>query len=146
MKQLRLLILFLITFIFLTNCTDNNDSINSPIDLLEDSYNNIPVIVNTENSYTFTVSAKNFSYSTDDILNFSTDSLVITLSLANANSSSGTMKVYNNLDQEIFSESLNGSKVIVKTDIIGQNPKQIKLDLNNFTGQLTAVIATQIPK
>ena len=57
----------------------------------------------------------------------------------------GTMKVFNNLDQEIFAESLNDNKVIVKTDLIGQNPKQIKLELIKFTGQLTAVIATQIP-
>ena len=144
MAQFRLLIVFLITIPFLTNCNDNDDLINSPIDLLSDSYNNIPVIVNTENSYTFTVNAKNFSYSTEDNLNFSTDSLVITLTLANVISSTGSIKVFNNMEQEIFSESLNGNKVIVKTDLIGQNPKQIKLELVKFTGQLTAVIATQI--
>lgn len=145
MAQFRLLILLFIAILFLTNCKDNEDLINSPIDLLSDSYNNIPVIVNTQNSYTFTVNAKNFSYSTEDNLNFSTDSLVITLTIANVNSSNGTMKVFNNLDQEIFAESLNDNKVIVKTDLIGQNPKQIKLELIKFTGQLTAVIATQIP-
>ena len=144
MAQFRLLILLFIAILFLTNCKDNEDLINSPIDLLSDSYNNIPVIVNTQNSYTFTVNAKNFSYSTEDNLNFSTDSLVITLTIANVNSSNGTMKVFNNLDQEIFAESLNDNKVIVKTDLIGQNPKQIKLELVKFTGQLTAVIATQI--
>lgn len=145
MAQFRLLIVFLITIPFLTNCNNNDDLINSPIDLLSDSYNNTPVIVNTENSYTFTVNAKNFSYSTEDNLNFSTDSLVITLTLTNVISSTGSMKVFNISEQEIFSESLNGNKVIVKADLIGQNPKQIKLELIKFTGQLTAVIATQIP-
>ena len=145
MTHFRLLILFLITILFLTFCSDKDDLINSPIDLLTDGYNNIPVIVNTENTYTFTVNAKNFSYATDDKLNFSTDSLIITLTLANVNSSNGSMKVFNNTEQEIFSESLTESKVIVKTDLVGQTPGQIKLELVNFTGQLTAVVATKKP-
>ncbi|MCW8850492.1 MAG: hypothetical protein OQJ81_10980 [Melioribacteraceae bacterium] len=143
MKHFRLLILSII--VFLSGCDDKKDSINSPIDLVSDSYTNIPVIVNTENSYTFTVNANNLNYITEDELNFSTDSLVISLTLANVRSSDGFIKVFNNNAQEIFSETLNTNKVIVLTDLKGQIPGQIKIELINFTGQLTAVVATQKP-
>ena len=145
MTNFRLLILSIITILFFTNCTDKDNQINSPIDLLTNTYINTPVIVNIENSYTFTVNANKLDYSTDENLNFSTDSLVITLTLTNINSSDGSIKVFNNSGQEIFSELLNTNKVIVKTDLIGQTPRQIKIELINFTGQLTAVVATKIP-
>lgn len=145
MTNFRLLILSLITILFLTNCTEKENLINSPIDLLTNSYTNTPVIVNAENSYTFTVNANNLNYSTDENLNFSTDTLVISLTLANIISSDGFIKVFNNSGQEIFSELLNTNKVIVKTDLIGQTPGQLKIELVNFTGQLTAVVATNIP-
>lgn len=145
MIHFRFIILSIIIILFFSSCKNNDDFINSPINLPSDSYINTPVIVNTENSYTFTVNANNFSYITDDILNFSTDSLVISLTLANVNSSNGFMKVFNNIQQEIFSELLNTNKVIVKTDLRGQIPGQIKIELVNFTGQLTAVIAFQNP-
>jgi hypothetical protein len=143
MKHFRLLILSII--IFLSGCNDKKDSINSPIDLVSDSYTNIPVIVNTENTYTFTVNANKLNYITEDELNFSTDSLVISLTLANVSSSNGFIKVFNTNAQEIFSEILNTNKVIVITDLKGQIPGQIKIELINFTGQLTTVVATQKP-
>jgi hypothetical protein len=67
------------------------------------------------------------------------------LTLANVRSSDGFIKVFNNNAQEIFSEILNTNKVIVITDLKGQIPGQIKIELINFTGQLTAVVATQKP-
>jgi hypothetical protein len=55
------------------------------------------------------------------------------------------MKVFNNIQEEIFSELLNTNKVIVNTDLRGQIPGKIKIELVNFTGQLTAVVASKSP-
>ena len=145
MINFRLLILFFAIILLLLSCQNKDDIINSPIDFLTNNYDNTPVIVNTENSYTFTLKANKFSYSSDDELNFSTDSLVITLSLTNVNESNGSMKVFNNIGQEIFSETLSENKVIVQTDFIGQTPTRIIFELADFTGQLAAVVATKVP-
>jgi len=143
MQYLRLFLITLIIIpIFLLNCKENENSINVPIDLLTDTYDNIPVIVNTENSYTFTVSANNFSYSTDDNLIFNNDSLVVTITLANASSTNSIMLLFNENNDEIFSESLNNSKVFVNNELNGQLPKKIKVQLDNFSGKLTIVVAT----
>ena len=115
--------------------------INSPIDLLSDVYDNIPVKVNTQNSFTFTLSAKDFTYSTTDDLVFLNDSLVVTITMANVTSSNSSCKLYNSSNVEIFGESLNESKVVVNTDLIGDIPDKIKIELIDFTGQLTIVVA-----
>ena len=127
--------------LLLNSCNDDDDLITSPIDLLIDKYDNIPVKVNTENSYTLTVVANDFTYSTEDDLTFLGDSIVVTITLTNANSSNSFVKLFDELNQEIFSESLGENKVVVNTEINGTIPKRIKIDLINFTGQLTIVVA-----
>jgi len=145
MKKLVLLLILLTSLFLVTNCKDDNDEINSPIDLFEDMYDNIPVIVNTENSFTFTVVANELDYSYKDNLNFDNDSLVVTITLTNASSNSSTLKLFNNNDETIFSESLNESKVLVNTELNNEKPRSVQIELLKFTGQLTIVVALKIP-
>jgi hypothetical protein len=143
MKYLRLYwLVFIVLPFIIINCKENEDTINIPIDLLIDTYDNIPVIVNTENSYTFTVSASNLTYSIEDNLVFLSDSLVVTITLTNVSSANSRIKLFSENNEEIFSESLNNNKVFVNTELKGNIPKTISIELDNFSGQLTIVVAT----
>ncbi len=139
MKKIKLLSILFIFFPL--GCNNDEDSINSPIDLLIDSYTNIPVKINTENSYTFTINAKDYTYSTEDNLSFFSDSLVVTITLTKAYSANSSVKLFDQMNEEILSESLNESKVVVNTKLDGNIPEKIKIDLVNFTGQFTIVVA-----
>lgn len=143
MKYLKLfLYLIIILPIIFQSCKENDNTISVPIDLLGDTYDNIPVIVNTENSYTFTISANNLSYTSEENLVFTNDSLIVTITLANASSQNSFIKLFNSDNSELFTESLNENKVLVNTELKGQIPKSVQVELNDFSGQLTIVVAT----
>lgn len=137
-----ILLLCMSLFLLVGSCKDDEESINSPIDLSIEDYNNIPVLVNTENSFTFTVSANNFNYSVEEILNFTGDSTVVTITLAQASSIESEVSIFNDDGNIIFDEDLNGSKVVVNDNIIFERPNKIKIDLINFSGKLTLVVAS----
>ena len=141
MKKLFFIILLLLSHFIFQSCDDDENKLTDPIDLIVDDYDNIPVKVNTQDSYTFTINAKNFSYSTEDNLIFSDDSIVVTISLTNASSTNSSFVMYDTEGGVMFSESLNENKVSVDTDLNGKIPSLCRVELNNFTGQLTIVVA-----
>ena len=145
MKYFTKLFLTNLSLLFLFISCHDDDTINVPIDLLVGTYDNIPVIVNTEDSYTFTVSANNLNYQLDDDLTFGSDSLVITVTLTNVSSSNSFFTLYGINDFEIFSESLNNNKVVVNTELGVVNPKRIVAELSDFSGNLTIVLANKNP-
>lgn len=140
-----LLISFALLFIFISCDDDPIIEITAPIDLLDDVYNNIPVVVNTENSFTFTVAANELYYSYDNNINFNRDTLVVTITLTNASSNNSSVQIRDSGNNIVFNESLNESKVLVNTELINLDPKQVNLELQEFSGQLTFVIAPKNP-
>ncbi len=127
--------------LFISSCRDDDNINNPPIGEFDD----LPVIVNTENSFTFTVNASKLDYYIEDNLTFTTDSLVCAVTLTNASSNSSIVRLFDESDNIIFSETLNQSKVVVNTELNGKIPKIIIVDLFNFTGQLTIVVAPEKP-
>lgn len=140
MKKINIILLVLFSALLITGCKEDDELI-PPIDLLVPEYDNIPVKVNTQDSYTFTVSANNFNYSTEDALSFSSDSLVVTITSTNAESSNSGFVLYGSNNSVILSEELNESKVTVNTNLTGSVPVAANIELNNYTGKLTIVVA-----
>ncbi len=118
----------------------NIDTVNNPFDNLSE---NIPVVVNNENSFTFALRANKIDFSYTDNLSFSSDSLVITITSLKTSSVNSSFFVYDNLNEVIFSETLNQNKVIVKSDIGGKIPKKANIRLINYSGELTIVVANK---
>lgn len=138
MKYFKLFLTLTLFFsISFQSCRDNDNLITSPID----EHYNIPVIVNTENSYTFTVNADNFTFLEENNLLFIQDSLIVAVTLTNVASRDSKMRIFSKTNDLIFGISLNESKVIVNTELDGQIPKDIIVDLVNFSGHLTIVVA-----
>jgi len=142
MKSIKGLLVLLFLLAFISSCNSEKDQLVAPIDLLNNTYNNIPVKVNTSNSFTFTVNAKDLTYNLQDELIFDADSIVIILTLTMSNNSNSSVQIFDTENNIIFSELLNNDKVVVNTDIKGIIPKKIILNLTNFTGRLTIVVAT----
>lgn len=141
MKYFKLFFTTLFLFSLVSSCRDD-ESINNPI---IGEFDDLPVIVNTENSFTFTVNASKLDYYIEDNLTFTTDSIVCAVTLTNASSNSSIIRLFDESNNLIFSESLNQNKVVVNTELEGKIPKKIVVDLFNFSGQLTIVVATENP-
>jgi len=139
MKNSFLFISLLFISVLISSC--KSDDISSPIDLIDDRYDNIPVLVNTENTFTFTIVADNITYSKISNLNFTKDSLVTTITLTEVTSRNSTFEIYDGAEKSIFSESLNENKVSVNTEVNGSIPEKLMIDLNDFSGKLTIVVA-----
>ena len=127
--------------LIINSCRDDDSIINPVIGEFDD----LPVIVNTENSFTFTVNANKLEYYLEDNLTFTNDSIVCAVTLTNASSNSSIVRLFDESNSIIFAESLNQNKVVVNTELNGKIPKKIIVDLFNFTGQLTIVVAIHNP-
>ncbi|MCB9260265.1 MAG: hypothetical protein H6612_13040 [Ignavibacteriales bacterium] len=143
-KHFELFLSFLLLLSFISGCSEEDHITNNPIDLVDDYYNNTPVIVNTNDNFTFTISAKNFDYVTDNELIFNNaDSIVVTITLTNASSNNSFFTLTDNNNKKLIDESLNTNKVIVRTDLGNVTPKKSLINLNDFTGKLTIVVANK---
>lgn len=143
-KHLIITLIFIFNILFVGCKNDENPVAGSYIDILSTEYDNIPVIVNTQNSFTFTVSANNFNYNLDDELSFTSDSLVVTITASQSNSTNSKFSILDLTNDQIFSESLNTDKVVVKDNFEGKIPHRVKIDLANYSGKLTIVIANKL--
>lgn len=137
MRKVNLLSMLLALLLSLTfySCDYNVDVVDP-----ENIGKNFPVIVNTLNTYTFTVDADNFSITRNESLSFDSDSLTITLVLSSYSSGSGTIQVKNQLNEMIFSENLNSNKVVTLPSVIGNIPKSNSITISNLKGKISFVL------
>ena len=140
MKEFKFFFNVLVSLLLFFSCVEEDDTLN-PIDLLTDDYDNIPVKVNTRDSFTFTVSAKDFDYVSEDAIIFTSDSLVVTITSTNAKSTNSSFTLFGGNNNILLSEKLNDSKITVNTDLTGIIPELVKIELNDYSGQLTIVVA-----
>jgi hypothetical protein len=132
-KYLVLPILFVLAVI---SCSD--DSI-SPGDTNADQ--NIPVVTNTQNAYTFTIDAVNYSFNEIDTLGFTTDSLVAVLTFSNYRGGNGRITLTCGCGADFYTQDLSSGKVVVDTELHGYVPKVFTIRMTNLTGQLSFVVA-----
>ena len=73
MKSILTVFLFLLlNFLLLSSCREdnNNNFLDSLIDIDLPEYDNIPVIANVENSFVYTLNANKFSYNFAEFVDF----------------------------------------------------------------------------
>ncbi|MBM4177143.1 MAG: hypothetical protein FJ213_13375 [Ignavibacteria bacterium] len=112
------------------------DGINNP----ENVGKNFPVIVNTLNTFTFTVDADDFSLTRNETLSFDTDSLTITLVVSSYSAGSGSIVVRNSVNEIFFSDNLNSNKVVTLPAATENTPKSVAITLSNFRGKISFVV------
>lgn len=115
-------------------------------EIVRQSLENQPVIVNVQNAYTFTVFGDEFSTTRSDPVSFLDDSVSISLTVAAYSGGSGRIRVLATDSTELFQESTDGNKTVVVMRKFPRPPGNITLQLNSFSGQLSFVVAQVKPK
>ena len=146
MKSILTVFLFLLlNFLLLSSCREdnNNNFLDSLIDIDLPEYDNIPVIANVENSFVYTLNANKFSYNFAEFVDFNSDSIVISLTATKISSSKSFFTIFDDQNEEIFTTDLNTNKVLVKDNIGGKIPSYIRVKLEDFTGILNIAVAVK---
>lgn len=134
MKKGLLIFLFALT-VYFTGCRDDDDSINP-------SYYNTPVISKTTNALAYSLVANSYSSAAEYDVTFTSDSLAYSLIISGYSSSNGSLTVQMNASSSyMFSESLNGNKVISFTHSNHGIPEKLKLVFDRFTGTVNFALA-----
>lgn len=102
---------------------------------------NIPVVTNVEDAYTYTINADAFSDSLYKLLNFNTDESVITYTVLYYSQGSVDLEIDNSDTLIIYTDQIENNLVIVEN--INDKPHQIELVLDNFTGLLELALANE---
>ena len=113
------------------------DSATSPTSIA----NNAPVIVSVTNAFTYVMMADRYTTSVNYDLNFTTDSLVYSLVVANYGAGNATFVVADPSGNTIIRDSLFTSKVNSLVQSGKGIPKRCTLGFQNFTGSISLSLA-----
>jgi hypothetical protein len=125
------------TLVLLGIFTACNDTASSPTSIA----NNAPVIVNVTNAFTYVMMANSFTSSVNYDLNFTTDSLVYSLVVANWGAGNTTFVLGDASANTIFRDSVFTTKVSTLVQSGKGIPKRCTLGFQNFTGSISLSLA-----
>lgn len=129
-----LIISLLVLTVYLSGCTDD-DTVNP-------SFYNTPVISKTTDALAYSLVANSYSSTAEYDMTFTSDSLAYSLIIFGYSSGNGSLTVQMNASSSyMFSESLNGNKVISFTHSNHGIPEKVKLVFDHFTGTLNFALA-----
>ncbi len=125
-------IFFLLTLLLIFACVEDPADPNNP-------NNNMPVIINTTDNYTFTIHAEDYSNTNSDQLIFSSDTLEVYITLGNYSDGNGNISITSD-SIEIFVDTLNANKTLIRTGIIVDVPSTVNMDFVDFSGDLSIIL------
>ena len=134
MRRVSRWILISLTGLCLWSC---NESVNSDAD----PQSNKPVVVNTTDALTFTVDATNFDFNLADSLSFSGTPVARTLVVSDYRSGNGFIIVEGAGTTVLLSDTLNGNRIIVGTEVTSSAPTHIAIALTDYTGKVSFTLA-----
>ncbi len=111
-----------------------DDSVNS-------TSANVPVIANTTNAFTFSLTAKSYTANAEYNLSFSTDSLACSLTVVNQTEGNASLKIIDSANSTVYGDSVLTNKVVAFTQANKGIPKNITLVFKGYTGTLTFALA-----
>ena len=129
-----LFIFFLAFAVYLTGCTDDDDSVNS-------SYYNTPVISTTTDALAYSLVAESYTQTAGYNLSFTSDSLAYSLIIANYFSGIGSLRIKDTSGTIIYEETLQGNKVYTITESDNGIPGKFEIDFDRFTGTVNFALA-----
>jgi hypothetical protein len=135
MKKTSIVLFLLLTTYFL-GCNKNN--ITNP---MPTSTNNIPIIANAPNAFSFVLAANSYTSSTDFNVSFTTDSLACSIVISNQTSGNASLAILDSNNAVVYSDSLLNNQVLAFTQANRGIPKLIKLDFTGYTGTLSFALS-----
>ncbi len=101
---------------------------------------NTPAVTKTTNAFAYTLTAEYYTQTATYDLNFSSDSLAVSLIITNYFSGIGNLELKDTSGAVIFTEILQGNKVISFTQANQDIPKLLHVDFDRFTGKLSIAL------
>lgn len=139
--NIKFLLIILLSFLVLFNSCREDDNFLLYPDLEQNE--NIPVVLNSTNIFTFSITAYKYSNNLTERLYFNTDSNFITIVLKNIIADKSFIEIYSQNDELIFEQLLTSDLVFHENLLIPKIPYYFKLQLLNFTGNMTFVISNK---
>ena len=140
MKTKFLIVIILFFLLLINNCREDDNFLLYPH--LEQN-ENIPVVLNSTNIFTFSITANKYSNNFTERLYFNTDSIFVTIVLKNIKADSSFIEIYNQNDELLLEKSLTSDLVLHENLLMFKIPYYIKMQLLNFTGNMTFVISNK---
>ncbi len=97
---------------------------------------NEPVQTHTNNSYTFIINADNISRSVINYLSLHTTTMRIYTSVLDISSGSVQIFLLDSFNNTWYSRTIASETQNSSEELSGNNPRQIQIKMNNFTGKL----------
>jgi len=135
-------ILFFIALVIAISCV-------GPEEPLDGLYKNSPVVVNTDESFTFSLRGQNYTTEENYTLAFPTDNpielttVLVVTEFAGKSSDTSYFNIYNSNDAIISQYNLNSNIDVapVKTAELDEIPQKIFFKADNFSGLVQLVLA-----
>ncbi len=138
-KKLSIILLISFCYFFiLSSCSDNNSPVAPPA-----NQTNNPTLVNTANTFSFTVDAQSFDYIKTENINFSLDSLVYALTVSNYSGGYAVFKILDSVKNVLRVDSVTSNTVLTNVNLNINHPSQVSISLNRFSGSLTVVFVAK---
>ncbi|HTP12019.1 MAG TPA: hypothetical protein VMM37_00240 [Bacteroidota bacterium] len=102
---------------------------------------NHPVKTNAPNSFTYTVSAENFSDNSEDPLSFASDTLVVTLTCMNYVSGQAVISVRDSLGGVVFADTVRTNKTTTSSQGKTTKPKSCSITTSALTGKIVFTLS-----
>ncbi len=101
---------------------------------------NLPITTNVPNSFTYALHARQYSESTSHTLNFTSDSLVITLTAFAYAGGLARFEVLDSFNRTVFLDTVKSNKTTVLAHHKTTVPKSCSIQISEFTAELTFVV------
>ncbi len=128
-----LLLLAILTVIYFAGCTDD--------EIVKPPYYNTPAMSKTTDAFAYTLTAEYFTSTAGYDVTFTSDSLAYSLIISSYFSGIGNLDVKDSSGAILYSEILQGNKVISFTQTDLGIPKIIHIDFDHFTGSINFALA-----
>lgn len=102
---------------------------------------NTPVVANTQNAFSLTLTAESYSSTATYNLSFSTDSMACSLTVTGQTTGNASLRITDSNNSVVYVDSLLNNQVAAFTQAGKGIPKSLQLIYSNYTGVLTFALA-----
>jgi hypothetical protein len=119
----------------------NKDAVTDPTNNNLQILANTPVIASTLNVFSFTLTARSYTASSQYDLSFTTDTLACALTVTGQTSGNGILRIIDSNNSVVFADSALGNKVLASTQTGKGIPKNVKLIFIDYTGTINFALS-----
>ncbi|MBD3224564.1 MAG: hypothetical protein GF313_07535 [Caldithrix sp.] len=99
-----------------------------------------PSVENQTNRYRFELHADSLTSEISDTLNFTSDQLILPLTVVNYTSGSANFRILDQNEQPIVQEPLNQNRIVTLTQIPARTPRFIRFEFSDYSGNISLVL------